>query len=246
MALPGPLHQPTGVLRTPRPTLRYLVFGRVLPGVIYTILGLIILRQTVASYQNLSGAGLFGIAAGPVRWTLYLLFVSLPVGVYLTRPMPQARDSSLVAWSAALIGTTLLLFTGAFAPVGQLILAVPNWIVDLSDLMLAAATALGVWGLLLLRNSFSIVPEARRVVRGGPYRFIRHPLYSSEILVSVALLIAAGPSPYGLHLVATCSVLVFIAVQMWRIRLEEQLLTRVFPEYAEYATTTSRLFPFIW
>ena len=45
------------------------------------------------------------------------------------------------------------------------------------------AYILAVWGLLYLRKSFSIIPEARRVVSGGPYRFIRHPLYAAEIIV---------------------------------------------------------------
>src|SRR5947209_4734543 len=40
----------------------------------------------------------------------------------------------------------------------------------------------GLWSLLRLRRAFSIVPQARTLVTAGPYRIVRHPVYSSYLL----------------------------------------------------------------
>ena len=241
-AVPKPLEP------TPQVRLRYLVFGRIVPCFLYAFLGYIIVIRTINSYRDLGpNPSLFTIAAGPVRSTLYLAFVLMPIAIYLTRPLPRARDSTVGAWVAALVGTTMLLFVGAFAPAGPLVWTSPDWLVDAADLVLAAATALGLYGLAYLRHSFSIVPEARRLVRGGPYALVRHPLYLAEILVALALVVATGPAPYGPHLVPLLAWAAFVGVQLWRISYEERLLRAMFPDdYAEFAATTARLIPWVW
>jgi protein-S-isoprenylcysteine O-methyltransferase Ste14 len=103
-----------------------------------------------------------------------------------------------------------------------------------------SAFVLAVYGLLYLRRSLSIIPEARRLVTGGPYRLIRHPLYAAEILAACALILARP----GLW--ATITIVPFIAVQMLRAHFEEGLLSRTFPEYAPYAAQTRRLIPLVW
>ena len=72
----------------------------------------------------------------------------------------------------------MLLVVGAFP---NPVLFTP-WAVirDISAPLALGAFVLGVYGLLYLRRSLSIIPEARRLVTGGPYRFIRHPLYAGR------------------------------------------------------------------
>jgi protein-S-isoprenylcysteine O-methyltransferase Ste14 len=36
-----------------------------------------------------------------------------------------------------------------------------------------------IYALMHLRSSLSIIPEVRRLVIGGPYRLVRHPLYAA-------------------------------------------------------------------
>ena len=62
---------------------------------------------------------------------------------------------------------------------------------------LAAATALRVWTLRTLGDSWStrvtrFADGGRRVVTAGPYRFIRHPNYLAVILELAALPLAGG------------------------------------------------------
>ena len=113
-----------------------------------------------------------------------------------------------------------------------------------SPALLAAGDAIAVCGCLWLLASvlalgrcFGVLPEARGLVRRGPYRFVRHPVYLGEITALAGLTLAA-PVPRNVGLLA-----VLVAAQMVRARFEERALSAAFPEYASYMTTTGRLFP---
>jgi protein-S-isoprenylcysteine O-methyltransferase Ste14 len=90
---------------------------------------------------------------------------------------------------------------------------------------------------LALGRCFGVLPEARGLVTGGPYRLVRHPLYLGELGACAGL--AAG-APYVRNFVAA---IVFVLAQAVRMRMEEQELTHQFPEYAAYAERTPRLIP---
>jgi len=110
----------------------------------------------------------------------------------------------------------------------------------LSSGLSVAAFAFAIVTLAYLRHCLSIVPEARKLVTGGPYRLVRHPLYLAEITASLALVMSAP------HLTPTLALGAFIAVQAWRARFEERLLGATFPEYPAYAERTRRLVPLVW
>jgi protein-S-isoprenylcysteine O-methyltransferase Ste14 len=218
---------------------RFLIFGRSLPAVLFALLGWRVFMNLLAQVSALPAhAGVGDVLAGPMTTAVYLLFCVIPVGIYLVRPRPRARDGRAIARTAGLVGTTMLLVVGAFPK--PVLFTPPAFIRDISAPLALGAFVLGVYGLLYLRRSLSIIPEARRLVTGGPYRFIRHPLYAAEILAACALVV---PKP-GLW--ATLTLVPFIAVQMLRARFEEGLLTRIFPEYKPYAARTRRLIPLVW
>jgi protein-S-isoprenylcysteine O-methyltransferase Ste14 len=78
------------------------------------------------------------------------------------------------------------------------------------------------------------------LVRNGPYRLIRHPMYAS-----VLLLIWVGILGH-LSVVNGIIGAVVTAVVVMRISIEEQLLRERYPEYAGYARQTKRMIPFIY
>lgn len=219
--------------------IRFLVFGRSLPAVLFALLGWRVWSNLVSQVHALpANAGFGNFLSGPLTTGVYLLFCVIPVGIYLVRPRPRARDGRAIARTAGLVGTTMLLVVGAFP---NPVMFTP-WVLirDISAPLALGAFVLGVYGLMYLRRNLSIIPEARRVVTGGPYRFIRHPLYAAEILAAVAL-VMARPALW-----AALTLLPFIAVQMLRARFEEGLLARTFPEYRIYAARTRRLIPLVW
>lgn len=82
-------------------------------------------------------------------------------------------------------------------------------------------------------------PTPGGVVDTGPYRYVRHPIYAAAILFSWASVLS--------H-VSALGILLRLAITaaMWtRALLEEPLLRARYPEYAEYASRTRRMIPFV-
>jgi protein-S-isoprenylcysteine O-methyltransferase Ste14 len=124
-----------------------------------------------------------------------------------------------------------------------LMLAWPGqWRVGLpAQLLGAAALALAAWVLSHNRpGNFNVRPQPKpgaRLVLGGPYRFMRHPMYSS-LLLGMAAVAAADPDPVRL-----ASWLALCLVLLGKSSLEERLLMQRWPEYAEYRARTGRFMP---
>jgi protein-S-isoprenylcysteine O-methyltransferase Ste14 len=154
--------------------------------------------------------------------------------------MPTARDGRFPIRVAAVAGTTMLMVAAVIVPDGPLLVTMPRGTAAVGTLLLVAMETLALYGLITLRRSFSIIPEARRVVTSGPYRLIRHPLYFAEIGAAAAIVL---PAP---RLWAVLLLPPFIALQMIRAGAEERLLRRALPAYAAYQARTRKLIPGIW
>jgi len=98
-------------------------------------------------------------------------------------------------------------------------------------------TLLAFWSAWHLGTNFSLLPQARRLITTGPYRFVRHPIYLGGLLITIGE-VWWRFSP----LVIVLNVL-FVAAQIVRLRYEEQVLIRAFPEYEAYRSRTSALIP---
>jgi protein-S-isoprenylcysteine O-methyltransferase Ste14 len=128
---------------------------------------------------------------------------------------------------------------GAILLTGPLIAQNPVWLA-----VEVAAGVLALWALISARvGNFNITPTVRsgaELITRGPYRFIRHPMYASLLLVCLAL-VADAPAwwRWALWLVLAADLVV-------KLRYEERLLTGHFPGYAEYRRQTKRLVPFVY
>ena len=78
------------------------------------------------------------------------------------------------------------------------------------------------------------------LIRRGPYRFIRHPMYSAALLLIWASI--AG----HLSLLTIGIGVVVTAVAVARVSAEERLLRAQYPDYPGYAQTTKALIPFVF
>lgn len=219
---------------------RLVLFGRLVPATFFALLGYVQLLRVVSDVKALPHPTTpWAVLSGPVPAALYLLFCAIPVFIYVGRPAPRARDGRLLPRVAGLAGTVMLVVVGAL-PQGDLLFVPPAWFGGASTAMSLVAFTLAVYGLLYLRRSLSIIPEVRRLVTGGPYRVVRHPLYAAEILAAVAFVLV---NPGAL---AAVVLVPFVLTQLQRSKFEERLLTEAYPHYREYAQHTRRLIPFVW
>lgn len=92
-------------------------------------------------------------------------------------------------------------------------------------------------GLLGLRQGFTIMSEARVLIRGGIYRWIRHPVYAAHFLLYFCYTLLY------FHAGTVALYLAFVVGQTMRARIEERKLADAFPEYEEYRKTTGMFFP---
>lgn len=104
-----------------------------------------------------------------------------------------------------------------------------------------ASVLLGLWTLSANRpGNFNIRPEPRtkgHLVKTGPYRWVRHPMYTS------VLLLAAGASAWLANTTGLILWLALLVVLILKLRLEEVWLIKRYAEYARYREQTWRLVP---
>jgi protein-S-isoprenylcysteine O-methyltransferase Ste14 len=82
-------------------------------------------------------------------------------------------------------------------------------------------------------------PTAGGLVTSGPYRFVRHPIYTA-----ILVFVWAGVASHGTNLSVLAAIVATAAV-MVRVVSEEELVEVDYPEYVEYAKHTKRIIPFV-
>lgn len=209
---------------------RDLLFSRLLPALFFSVF---LARQLLFVWEGL------GTARHPIDY-LYLLqqvlalaYFTMLVVLYSTRLPKRGTDRRLAV--------VFIAFTGTFSAIGASFLpggVRRDGLVLAGDILATAGLAYSVWGLAYLRRSFSIIPEARRLVTGGPYGLSRHPVYLGEIATAIGVNLATAGWPSAL------AVAYFIACEILRMRWEEGVLVRAFPDdYPGYARRVPRYFP---
>jgi protein-S-isoprenylcysteine O-methyltransferase Ste14 len=199
-------------------------------------LGKLVMVPTAVLFLVVDGATL-GRGSGPraLNWlstALVCAFYVLIIWCYLRRRSATATSRSVTAHAAAVIATlTPFVFPllRAGAPGAGRVWA--------GNVLVAAGTAWAVWSLRSLGRNVSVLAQARQLADTGPYRWVRHPLYTGEIVSSLGLALMAG------SLAAFAAWLAFIALQVYRALREEQLLARELPGYRGYQARTAALLP---
>lgn len=125
-------------------------------------------------------------------------------------------------WLLAFVATYGTLVFIAFAPRGTPVVptTIPNVLVLIS-------VALQIYARVSLGRSIGFVPADRGIVTSGPYKFVRHPIYSGLFLTLLAFVLRAY-SPLNLLLYV-----IIVGLFMLKSVIEERFL-RDNPEYAAY------------
>jgi protein-S-isoprenylcysteine O-methyltransferase Ste14 len=102
---------------------------------------------------------------------------------------------------------------------------------------------LGLWAIVAMKPAnVRVLPDVReesRLVVNGPYRFIRHPMYTGLLMLCLGVVVSQ-PSIFPIVL-WICLVVTLIA----KSRYEERLLARTFPDYPAYKSRTWQFIPYV-
>ncbi|HKB34178.1 MAG TPA: isoprenylcysteine carboxylmethyltransferase family protein [Candidatus Dormibacteraeota bacterium] len=209
---------------------RDLVFSRLLPALFFSVF---LARQLLFVWDGLRSIHQPADSLFVGQQLLALAYFTMLVILYSTRLPKRGTDHR-----AAVV---FIAFTGTFSAIAAPFLpggGRREGLVLVADLLATFGLAYSVWGLAYLRRSFSIIPEARRLVTGGPYSLSRHPVYLGEIVAAIGINLATAGWPGAL------AVVYFISCELLRIRWEEGVLARAFPnEYPAYARRVARYLP---
>ena len=111
------------------------------------------------------------------------------------------------------------------------------------DVIVLAGLIVAIWARTVLGGNWSssvTFKENHELIERGPYRLVRHPIYTGILTMTLGTAIVAGR-------VAAFLGLIFFFVIFWLKSLkEEHLLTKHFPEaYPAYKARTKALIPFL-
>jgi len=227
MAPPGVAQQ---VERRPEAYWRDLVFGRVLPALFFS---LFLARQLALLWAGAQAVHRAQDYLFVLQELLALAYFTMLVVLYTMRLPRRGTDHRLAVIFIAFTGTFSAIGAG-FLPGGTR----RDGLVLAGDLLATAGLAYSVWGLAYLRRSFSIIPEARRLVMGGPYALSRHPVYLGEVATAIGVNLATA------GWLGAAAVAYFVICELLRIGWEEGVLEQAFPDqYPGYARRVPRYFP---
>ena len=137
------------------------------------------------------------------------------------------------------VQTVLLAAVALLPPAGPKVVSAP---VGAATVALIGAVML-VAGAAALGPSLSILPSPRagaRVVRGGVYRWVRHPIYDGVILLTIGWAVYRGDL---WHVALAVAIGLFYVAKASR---EERYLLERFPDYESYRHRTWRFVPWVY
>jgi protein-S-isoprenylcysteine O-methyltransferase len=180
-------------------------------------------------------------AATLIRLDLALFF-AWPVAEYLLGRIKRARRESHEVRDRGSLG--LLWLAIAFSTTAGMFAQRPGS-GSYGLALFVIGMSLRIWAIVSLGKFFTVqvaLHTDHRVVRSGPYRWLRHPSYTGALIAFAGLGALAG-NAWSLAIILTGTGAAFA----YRIAVEERALrARLGDEYVEYARVTRRLIPFVY
>lgn len=145
-----------------------------------------------------------------------LLGLAIIPGFYVATGIPEAADYPARAWAVAIGALTFLLamwvFRRTHKELGR------NWSITLE------------------------IRDKHELIRGGPYALVRHPMYTSFMLMGVGQAFLLSNWVAGL-----AGLIGFAVLFLLRVEEEERMMLEMFgSQYRDYMERTKRIIPYIY
>jgi protein-S-isoprenylcysteine O-methyltransferase Ste14 len=161
---------------------------------------------------------------------------------------PVATEAHTAGHSRALVAFHSVAFFVMYFGIAIAVFGrrVPFWFRDqrlTGTIVVALGTALMVWAMTSFRSwrFRATLDKGHELATGGPFRFVRHPIYMSLNLLALGSAIWV-PTP-----ALWISVLLMVIGSDLRARAEEKILEQAFGDrYRDYCRRTSRFLPYVY
>lgn len=139
----------------------------------------------------------------------------------------------------------LLLVLLQFAILGILIVDKPSIPSNpLAIILLIDAIIVGIWAVVSMNlKTISALPDIREeasLTQKGPYKVIRHPMYTAVIEFALGLVVS------DFSWLRLALMLLLTGVLLVKISLEEKMLVQKYESYLNYKLATKKLIPFLF
>ncbi|NLV37221.1 MAG: isoprenylcysteine carboxylmethyltransferase family protein [Clostridiaceae bacterium] len=219
------------------------LFGEVIGKYLFGVLALTLLLFVPAGTLKYWNAWLLmGILFIPMLIAGIVLMIKNPE---LLRKRLNAKEKEAQQRSVLLFGG--LMFVGGFVVAGLDYrfqwLVLPKWLVILSAVIFLFAYLL--YAEVLRENTYLSrtveVQQGQKVIDTGLYGIVRHPMYTSTVLLFLSMPLVLG------SLFSFVIFLIYPIIMVKRIKNEEQVLEEGLAGYTEYKKSIKyRVIPFIW
>jgi protein-S-isoprenylcysteine O-methyltransferase Ste14 len=185
----------------------------------------------------------------PTLWQIdmipWFVFVAywLITALRVRRTKASETDADRFATIAVLCVAYILLFTRKWrvGPLHLRFVPAEAWIAQMGIFLTCLGVAIAIWARRTIGEYWSArvtLKEDHRLISSGPYRSVRHPIYTGMLLATAGTALVIGEWRGVLALA-----LILVAHSRKALR-EEALLTREFgDEYTAYREHTGFLFP---
>lgn len=177
----------------------------------------------------------------PGLWAIWL--AGWLIAAANVKPTQWRESPGLAVYNRlpVLLGAAILLAPGRLPlAINRPLLPVGPAPALLGTLLVIAGLSFSAWARWHIGRNWSstvTVKEGHTLIRSGPYRLVRHPIYSGMLLALIGTALAIGTARGFIG--AGLILLGFLV----KIGVEEARMRETFPEYADYCRRTARLIP---
>jgi len=156
---------------------------------------------------------------------------------------PQKPLSALAHRIPVGLGWFLMILPKLPPPMNQVLIPHTTWVLAMGVVICVFGLFVTLWARWTLAGNWSTdvtFKQGHELIKTGPYRFVRHPIYTGLLLMGLGTAISAGQLRYWLGLL-------MVVIGFWiKLKQEERLMLRHFPDqYPAYQKQVKALVPFV-
>jgi len=175
---------------------------------------------------------------------LWILLSAIALNFYFSKKNAVVKEKKSIVETGSMLAFFMVTVLLVYLKIGALELneKVDFALAVLGTILIVAGTGINVAGRLALKENWGNqirIYEHHTLVESGVYRYIRHPLYSSTILMMYGFsFLFTNPIVFLLNTI------IFFPFMVYRAKQEDAMLAIVFPDtFSKYKSKTGLFIP---